>query len=218
MVDPETREATREKRYRTIVADPPWPMPDTGATTRGETDSKGVYTAKGGRKVDGTWWGRHRGGKVKLPYETMSLEEIAALPIPELAERNAHLYVWTTNRFLEDTYKLVRGWNFRPSQLLVWAKPPMGVGFGGAFTTTTEFVLFCRKGTLGHKARQDSSWWEWSRVYENGHIAHSAKPDAFLDLVEAVSPGPYLEMFARRARFGWDYFGDESLGTAEVAA
>jgi len=187
-------------RYRTIVADPPWPMPETGRTTRGETDSKGVYTAKGGRQVDGTWWGKHRGGTIKLPYKTMTLAEIAGLPVVELAAPDAHLYVWTTNRFLEETYGIVRGWGFRPAQMLVWCKPPMGVGFGGAFTVTTEFVLFARRGTLPHAARQDSSWWQWSRVYENGHIAHSAKPDAFLDLVEQVSPGPYLEMFSRRAR------------------
>lgn len=204
-------------KYRTIVVDPPWPMPATGKTTRGETDTKGVYTAKGGRQVDGTWWGRHRGGSVELPYETMTLAEIADLPVANLPARDAHLYVWTTNRFLEDTYEIVRGWGFRPAQLLVWCKPPMGVGFGGAFTTTTEFIIFARRGTLAHTARQDSSWWQWSRPYENGHIAHSAKPEAFLDIVEQVSPGPYLEMFSRRARLGWDTHGDESLARIEVA-
>lgn len=203
-------------RYRTVVVDPPWPMPETGKTTRGETDSRGVYTAKGGRQVDGTWWGRHRGGKVDLPYERMTLQEIAAVPVGELAEDDAHLYVWTTNRFLEDTFGIVRGWGFRPAQVLVWCKPPMGVGFGGAFTVTTEFVIFARRGSLPHARRQDSSWWKWSRVYENGHIAHSAKPDAFQDLVEQVSPGPYVELFARRDRLGWDTWGDESLGTAEL--
>jgi N6-adenosine-specific RNA methylase IME4 len=207
-----------EARYRTVVIDPPWPMPETGKTTRGETDAKGIYTAKGGRQVDGTWWGRHRGGSVKLPYATMTLDAIAAVPVADAAEKDAHLYVWTTNRFLEETYGLVRGWGFRPAQMLVWCKPPMGVGFGGAFTTTTEFVLFARRGTLAHAARQDSSWWQWSRPYENGHIAHSAKPDAFLDLVEQVSPGPYLEMFSRRARLGWMTWGDEALHGTEAVA
>lgn len=204
-------------RYATVVVDPPWPMPETGKTTRGETDSKGVYTAKGGRVVDGTWWGKHRGGTIKLPYQTMTLKDIGRLPVSDLAKKDAHLYVWTTNRFLEDTYGIVRAWGFRPAQMLVWCKPPMGVGFGGAFTVTTEFILFARRGTLAHAHRQDSSWWNWSRVYENGHIAHSAKPEAFLDLVEQVSPGPYLEMFARRNRLGWDTFGDESLGHVELA-
>jgi N6-adenosine-specific RNA methylase IME4 len=193
-------------------------MPETGRTTRGETDTKGVYTAKGGRQVDGTWWGRHRGGSVKLPYETMTIEEIAALPVDALAAPNAHLYVWTTNRFIEETYDIVRVWGFRPAQLLVWCKPPMGVGFGGAFTTTTEFVVFARRGTLAHAARQDSSWWQWSRPYENGHIAHSAKPEAFLDLVEQVSPAPRLEMFSRRARLGWQTWGAEALHGTELIA
>lgn len=204
------------ERFRTIVADPPWPMPETGKTTPGETDGKGTYTAKGGRQVDGTWWGRHRGGSVDLPYESMTLDAIRALPIPALAEDDAHLYLWTTNRFLEDAYSIARAWGFRPAQLLVWCKPPMGVGFGGAFTTTTEFVLFARRGSLPHLQRMDSSWWKWSRPYENGHIAHSAKPDAFLDLVEQVSPAPRIELFARRARFGWEYAGNESLSTVQI--
>jgi len=203
-------------RYRTLVVDPPWPMPSTGITTRGETDTRGVYTAKGGRQVDGTWWGRHRGGSVTLPYETMDLPTIETLPVGDLAEDAAHLYLWTTNRFIEDAYRIARTWGFRPAQLLTWCKTPMGIGFGGAFTTTSEFIVFCRRGTLAHAQREDSSWWHWPRPYENGHIAHSAKPDAFLDMVERVSPGPYVELFARRARFGWDYWGNESLGTATM--
>ena len=206
------------QRYHTIVADPPWPMPETGKTTRGATDTAGVYTAKSGRTIDGTWWGRHRGGTIKLPYPIMAVNEIAELPVSDLAESNAHLYLWTTNRFLEDAYAVCRAWSFRPAQLLVWCKPPMGVGFGGAFTTTTEFILFARRGSLPFTQRQDSSWWRWSRVYENGHIAHSAKPDAFLDLVEQVSPGPRLEMFARRQRLGWDTWGDQALEHVEIAS
>jgi N6-adenosine-specific RNA methylase IME4 len=148
----------------------------------------------------------------------MTLEDIAALPVHALAERAAHLYLWTTNRFLEAAYAVVRAWNFRQPQVLVWCKPPMGVGFGGAFTVTAEFILFARRGSLPHSKRQDSSWWNWSRVYENGHIAHSAKPDAFLDLVEQVSPGPYLELFARRQRLGWDTWGDEALEHVRLEA
>lgn len=200
-----------ERKYRTIVADPPWQMPETGRVTAADTDKRGTYVAKSGRVVDGTWWATRRGMTTRLPYETMPLEAILRVPVPELAEHDAHLYLWTTNRFLESAYDIARYWGFRPAQLLTWCKPPMGVGFGGAFTTTTEFVLFSRRGTLPHKQRQDSSWWNWSRVYENGHIAHSRKPDAFLDLVEATSPGPYLELFARRQRLGWDTWGDEAL-------
>ena len=201
-----------DTRYRTIVADPPWPMLESGKRTGGRlgpalrSDNKGKW-----RKPEGTWWGTMHGRSVSVPYETMTLDEIAALPVTDLAAEDAHLYTWTTNRFLEETYGIVRGWAFRPAQLLVWGKPPQGVGMGGAFTSTTEFVIFARRGSLPTLCRQDSSWWKWSRVYENGHIAHSAKPDAFLDIVEQTSPGPYLELFARRQRLGWDTWGDEAL-------
>lgn len=210
-------------RYATIVADPPWPMPESGKRSGGNLSSEPHTIAKGkhaGRVMasNTTWWGTMEGKSVRLPYETMTLAEIAALPVSEIAEKNAHLYIWTTNRFLEDAYDIVRAWGFRPAQMLVWCKPPQGVGMGGAFTTTTEFVLFARRGTLAHAARQDSSWWKWSRPYENGHIAHSVKPEAFLDLVEQVSPAPRLEMFARRNRLGWDTWGNESLSHVEMAS
>jgi N6-adenosine-specific RNA methylase IME4 len=142
----------------------------------------------------------------------MTLEEIEALEIKALVEKNSHLYLWAPNFHLEGAYGIVRAWGFKPSQLLVWAKTPRGLGLGGAFTNTTEYVLFCRRGSLAPQIRQDTTWWNWTRP----HNTHSAKPAAFLDLVEQVSPGPYLELFARRARFGWDYWGDESLGTAEM--
>ncbi len=87
----------------------------------------------------------------------------------------------------------------------------MGMGLGGAFVQTTEHVLFARRGTLPAQQRIDSTWWNWKRGQ------HSAKPDAFLDIVEAVSPGPYLEMFSRRARLGWDTWGNESLHGGEAA-
>jgi len=135
----------------------------------------------------------------------MSLEEVAALPISGLADDAAHLYVWTTNAFLRQTYDIAEGWGFRPAQLLTWCKAPMGLGLGGAFVPTTEFVLFCRRGVLRELAREDSTWWLWPRG------SHSAKPEAFLDMVERVSPPPRLEMFARRNRLGWDTWGNEAL-------
>jgi N6-adenosine-specific RNA methylase IME4 len=145
----------------------------------------------------------------------MSVEEIAALPVRDHAAPGAHLYLWTVNAFLEDAYDIARSWGFKPSTLLTWCKPPMGLGFGGTFVNSSEFVLFCRRGSLKARSRCDRTWFEWPRPYVQGPI-HSAKPDAFLDLVERVSPEPRLEMFARRARFGWDYWGDESLQTAQL--
>jgi N6-adenosine-specific RNA methylase IME4 len=157
-------------------------------------------------------------GSTPMPYGTMTLEEIAALPVGDLAAESAHLYLWTTDRFLEHAPGIVRAWGFEKSQTLVWAKAPRGLGPGGTFATTTEFVIVGQRGSLPPLRRLDSTWFGWKRHYEGGYPVHSAKPDGFLDLVESVSPGPYVELFARRARFGWDYWGDESLGTAEMDA
>jgi N6-adenosine-specific RNA methylase IME4 len=144
----------------------------------------------------------------------MSVAAIAALPVGDMAEDDAHLYLWTTNAYLEAAYGVARAWGFKPSQMLVWAKAPRGLGLGGAFTSTTEFILFARRGSLRPLTRTDTSWWGWKRP--EAAKVHSAKPDGALDIIEQVSPGPYLELFARRARFGWDYWGDQSLGTAEM--
>lgn len=194
-------------KYRTIVADPPWPMPETGAKTMGNKDGK--YRLENGREYDSDWWGRSVGRKSKIPYECMEVCDIKALEVP--SEESAHLYLWTVNRHIESAYGVCRAWGFKPSQLLAWCKPPIGLGFGGAYCNTTEFVLFCRKGSLRHKQRENSTWWAWSRPYENGHISHSSKPEAFQDMVERVSPGPYLELFARRTRLGWATWGNECL-------
>jgi N6-adenosine-specific RNA methylase IME4 len=186
--------------YRTIVADPPWPQKDSGprtAATGGRWDNSGAGQA-GKRSI--------------VPYDRMSVAAISDLPVADLAEPDAHLYLWTTNAFLHDALKIVPAWGFRFSSLLTWCKPPMGLGLGGAFVNTTEFVIFARRGTLPAIARSDSTWWRWSRPHLAGAgPTHSAKPDAFLDVVEQVSPAPRLEMFARRNRLGWDTWGNEAL-------
>lgn len=192
-------------KYRTIVADPPWQQ-NAGSGYAGR-----VYDRAAGQMVT-----MFTNGKSKpLPYRTMSVEEISGLPVADFAADEAHLYLWLTNRYIEDGYGIVRAWGFRPVTLLTWCKAPMGMGLGGAFVQTTEHILFARRGRDIAEARAKSTWWNWKRPFNSGPV-HSAKPDGFLDVVEQVSPGPYLEFFARRARFGWDYWGDESLGTAEL--
>lgn len=174
---------SRAAKYRTIVADPPWDHSDgTGTTLR-----------------DGGW--QTSDG---VPYSTMTVDEIADLPIHELADRAAHLYLWTTNRYLHDAYHLCDWWGFRVVKPLVWAKEPMGF-MGAPFVSSAEFVLYARRGTLKAVGSAGRQWWVWARG------PHSAKPEAFLDLVEQISPAPRLEMFARRQRLGWDTWGDEAL-------
>jgi len=187
--------------YHTVVVDPPW-----------HYDSwPGVMGPDSKWKPDGERDNRRK----PIDYPTLTVEEIAALPVGKLAAPDAHLYLWTTNRYLRDAFTVADAWGFRYSQALVWAKRPCGLGPGGTFAQTCEYILFCRRGSLSHLRRHESTWWNFKR---QGKGAHSQKPDAFLDIVEQVSPGPYVELFARRARFGWDYWGDESLGTAEMSA
>ena len=186
-------------RFATIVADPPWPHPDSSRRTK---------------STKGNW---RLGDRSVVPYDRMTIDDICALPISDHAASDAHLYLWTTNGFLRDGYRVVDAWGFKPSTLLTWCKTPMGLGFGGAFTITTEFVIFARRGRLAPLSRHDSTWFQFKRPQgENGGPAHSHKPEGFLDIVEQVSPGPYLEIFARRARLGWEYAGDESLGTVKI--
>lgn len=179
-------------KYRTIVADPPWEQP-----------SGGRHNGSDGRAV--------RNRPSTLPYETLTVAQIAAHPTWSQADADAHLWLWTTNAHIEDAYEVVRAWRFRPSVLLTWAKTPRGIGLGGAFTQTTEHVIFARRGTLAAKRRINSTWFAWPRG------AHSVKPAAFYDIVETVSPGPYLELFARRQRLGWDTWGNEALEHVQLA-
>lgn len=143
-----------------------------------------------------------------LPYPQMTVEEIAALKVP--ADKDAHLYIWTVNKYVEATYDIARSWGFEPVCLLTWIKAPMGIGLGGTFCSNTEFVLFCRRGNLKAKRKVDTRWWGWPRG------KHSEKPEEFQTVVESVSPGPYLEMFARRKRHGWASWGNEIASDVEM--
>jgi N6-adenosine-specific RNA methylase IME4 len=173
--------------YRCIVADPPWKL-DTGPDVFGGTGEAGHDA---------------------LAYEQMSLEEIKELPVAARAAPDAHLYLWTTNRYVEHAYDVARAWGFKPSVLLVWAKTPRGVGLGDAFRLTTEFILYARRGSLEESCIVETTWFDWPRG------RHSEKPDGFYALAESVSPAPYgtpdrLELFARSARPGWTAWGHEA--------
>jgi N6-adenosine-specific RNA methylase IME4 len=173
-------------KYRTIVADPPW------ATTTGPP------------------WSGGGSGHQALDYQVMDLQAIKALPVGNLAEPAAHLYLWTTNILVPRAYEIVEAWGFRPSVLLTWAKNPMGVGLGDAFAITTEHVLFAHRGGLRPLTRIPTTWWNWKRG------GHSQKPEAFMDIVEQLSPPPYLELFARRQRLGWSTWGNECFQHVEM--
>lgn len=195
----------RVVKYRTIVVDPPWRYRSSDILTRGFHKTASVATTKP--------------DEAEGQYTTMTNAEIAALPVGDSAQDTAELYMWVTNPRLygerDGSYspiEIVQGWGFRYVTLLTWVKTG-APGLGFYFRGNTEHVLYCVRGDVKIPPAQRES-----NVIVAAKGAHSAKPDAFYDLVERVSPGPYLELFARRARLGdWSYWGNESLQTAEVA-
>lgn len=139
-------------------------------------------------------------GAAEDHYPTMSLADLAALEVPALP--NAHLYLWVTNAFMDAGFDLLRAWGFTYKTCLTWCKP--SIGMGNYFRNNTEHVLFAVRGSLPTNRNDLGTWFKANKT------KHSAKPESFYDIVEASSPGPYLEMFARRRRFGWNVWGDEA--------
>lgn len=173
--------------FRTIVADPPWKY--------GKWGKASVPNFVG-----------HEPKESQMPYTTMTVKEIAALPVAELAAEDCDLYLWTTQKYLPDAFCVMNTWGFKYCQTLTWCKTPMGTGQGGLFCPTTEFLLLGRKGKMPKdKARINTTWWNWPRAWKT----HSRKPEAAQAMIETVSDGPRLEMFARRQRDGWTVWGNE---------
>jgi N6-adenosine-specific RNA methylase IME4 len=144
----------------------------------------------------------HR-GKPEKHYPTMTVEDIAALDVASLAADDAHLWLWGVNRMLGEAYTVVRAWGFTPMSLLTWCKP--GPGMGYYLRNNTEHAVFATRGRpMVPVKKVSSSWFQWPR------LKHSQKPAEFFDIVEAVSPGPRLEMFARTTRPGWDAWGHQA--------
>ena len=193
-------------KYNTIYIDPPW------KTKAGRPLNR--YTLENGKQI----WAGVSNQSRDLPYPTMTLEDIADLPVGDLAASNAHLYMWVINQYLPDAFGILKSWGFKHSTVLVWAKKPMGGGLGGAYRITTEFLLYARRGKLPTKKTVIGTCFNQKREYdERGKPQHSRKPEFFAELIESVSPGPYLEMFARRHRAGWDVWGNEVDGI-EIAS
>jgi N6-adenosine-specific RNA methylase IME4 len=184
--------------YATIVADPPWRYTVN-------------HPGSAGKRVRAA----------EDHYETMTQEEIAALPVADLAADNAHLYLWVTNPVLTEqrlkggpnVFAIVRAWGFEPKTLLTWVKSENGSGLGWYFRGDTEHVIFAVRGTAPIEASK-----RVSNVFRHPRGRHSRKPGTFFELVESVSPGPYLELFARETRPGWHVWGNEVESDVEIAA
>ena len=177
-----------EARFRTVLADPPWQF-------------------------------QNRTGKVAPEhrrlsrYETMTLEEIAALPVDRVVEEPAHLYLWVPNALLPDGLRVMQAWGFRYKGNLVWHKVRKdggsdGRGVGFYFRNVTELLLF---GVRGRSARTRDAGRRQVNLFASRKQEHSRKPAEQYAIIESCSSGPYLELFARGTRPGWSSWGLQAV-------
>lgn len=175
------------RRFSTVLADPPWQF-------------------------------QNRTGKVAPEhkrlsrYGTLTLSEIMALPVSRLVAGTAHLYLWVPNALLPAGLRVMQAWGFQYKSNLVWHKirkdgGPDGRGVGFYFRNVTELVLF---GIRGKNARTLAPGRRQVNFLATQKREHSRKPDELYPIIEACSPGPYLELFARGPRDGWCVWGNQS--------
>ena len=201
--------AYHPKTFKTIMADPPW-----------------LYATPGQRPLQSSpthrpksWSNPLAGTNARARYDVMTLDAIGALSVERFAADNAHLYLWTTNAFLVEAHVIARAWGFRPITVITWTKvkaddpttPSMKTGY--YFRGATEHAIFCVRGSLKIQTTRGVS-----TAFLHPRTPHSVKPDAFYALVEECSPGPYLELFARRPRTGWSVWGNEVPCDVDLAA
>ena len=177
---------TVEGGFRTVLADPPWRF--TNRTGK---------VAPEHRRLD--------------RYDTMQLADICAIPVADVVADDAHMYLWVPNALLVEGLQVMQSWGFRYVSNLVWAKRrkdggPDGRGVGFYFRNVTELVLFGVRGSL----RTLDPGRSQVNMIETRKREHSRKPDEQYPLIEACSPGPYLELFARYPRDGWRVWGKEA--------
>lgn len=171
--------------YATIVVDPPWHY-DMVNPPRPPDKHRAEYFGEA------------------LSYSSLTLNEISDLPIADLAG-DTRCFLWTTNRYLRHAWNVMESWKFQPqTRVFVWCKPAMAT-----LNVTTEFVLMGKHGNPPRMPWHGTTWFNWPRPG-----GHSTKPAAFFDLVESWCPGPYVELFARQPRLGWDSWGYGFEGVA----
>lgn len=172
----------------------------------------GLVPPYGGLLVDPPWR-YHQTQRTKAQadrqYSTMSVEELAALPVEELAAADAHLWLWVTARGLAEAWHLplLRAWGFRPQGAVVtWCKTGQP-GIGAVVRSNTEFLVLGVRGTPPVPDQPAMSSWVASQRQYSGRYAHSRKPGWAVDLMRQVSPAPYCELFARQQALGVDAWG-----------
>jgi N6-adenosine-specific RNA methylase IME4 len=180
-------------------------------------EALGVAEPFGTVLADPPWRFENRTGKVApehrrlARYQTMAAKDIAALPVADLMARQSHCYLWVPNALLADGLMVLEGWGFDYKANLVWHKVRKdggsdGRGVGFYFRNVTELVLFGTRGRLRTLPPARSQ----VNLIASRKREHSRKPEELYGLIEACSPGPRLELFARYPRLGWDAWGDEA--------
>lgn len=180
-------------KFRTILADPPWRF--LNSTGKVAPEHKRLSR-----------------------YGTMSLDEIKELPVAMLAAEPSHLYLWVPNALLPDGLAVMSAWGFNYKANIIWHKirkdgGPDGRGVGFYFRNVTEVLLF---GTRGKNARTLAPGRRQVNFLATQKREHSRKPDEIFPIIEACSPGPRLELFARERRKGWTVWGNEAPEAEEV--
>jgi len=152
--------------------------------------------------VDAPWDVNQRGsyGAVNH-YNLMTLDQIKKMPVAELCEENSHCWLWVTPASLRDGYDVLEAWGFKPKSVFTWIKPRLGLG--NYLRNATEHVLLGTRGNAPVLFKSQPNWL-FAPVQD-----HSHKPEEQYSIIERCSPGPYLELFARRSQPGWDAWGNE---------
>jgi N6-adenosine-specific RNA methylase IME4 len=168
--------------------------------------------------ADPPWQFQNKTGKVAPEhkrlnrYSTMSLSDICDLPVSEICETAAHLYLWVPNALLPEGLKVLRDWGFTYKSNLIWHKVrkdggPDGRGVGFYFRNTTEVILF---GVRGKNIRTLAPGRSQVNIIRSMKREHSRKPDEQYAIIESCSPGPYIELFGRGPRKGWTTWGNQA--------
>jgi N6-adenosine-specific RNA methylase IME4 len=175
------------QKFRTVLADPPW-----------------RFANRTGKMAP-----EHR----RLSrYGTLNVDEIAALPVAKIAGPVAHLYLWVPNALLPEGLRVMSAWGFDYKTNIVWHKLRKdggsdGRGVGFYFRNVTEIILF---GIRGKNARTLPPGRRQVNYLGTRKREHSRKPDEQYDLIEACSPGPFIELFARGRRQNWSTWGNQA--------
>ncbi len=192
------------------------PIEDTVLTPAQDFARNVVNRSYGTILADPPWRFQNRTGKMAPEhkrlsrYTTLSLQEIKEIPISLVAADNCHLYLWVPNALIKEGLQVMESWGFEYKTNLIWHKirkdgGPDGRGVGFYFRNTTEMILFGTRGKMRTLAQGRSQ----VNIIKTCKREHSKKPDELYQIIEACSPGPYLELFARGKRLKWNQWGDE---------